>query len=325
MERYIYEKNLNLDLESDKDIIIDLEFVKKANQDINFKPDLKKKRSIAGYIQISIDYSKDSNEKLIVVNSLFSGYGKMYSRFLHLFPKSVTRKLKENNIRIQPKNSVFAELQDSSFHNANLHPNLLDYEIRIPGGHKSLAGDKQILLSDINVLINRSEKSLKLIHNKTGKIIYPFDLGFQGSAGRSELFKLMNVFTYADFNSPISLVNYISNKIYKHKGARNVIILPRIMYGNDICFQRKTWIISKKCVPIRKVDEDEVSYFFRITEWKNTFLIPDHFFVRLVVRSVQINFEYPKSVGKDDYKPQFVNLNSLLLVILFENLIIKSR
>lgn len=305
----------------DEPIHFSLTHLEKANSEVGFIPDLNKKRSVAGFIQVPIGSHIDElKDELVVLNSLFSGYGKMFSRFLHLFPENVTETLKRDIQKGQPTNSIFAELQDSSYHNANLHPNLLPYEISIPGGHSSLPNNKQIIISDILISKNKKEKRLNLIHQPTGRVIYPFDLGFQSTNGRSKLYSLLNKFTYGNFNTPIVIANLINNELFSRNIDSDIIILPRIIYENKICIHRKAWLIKTSIVPKRMIGEGDSLYYLNILKWKLSISLPDTIFMRVVIKAVQQNLKYPQ-MKEDDYKPQYINFNSPLLVSIFEKLL----
>lgn len=316
--------NINFPVNPEDAIHFNLKQLQNANDAISFKPDLKKKRSVAGFIQVPVHTLNENPEnELVALNSLFSGYGKMFTRFLHLFPKRITEAIKKDIIKGQPEDSIFVELQDSSYHNANLHPNLLPYEISIPGGHTSLPAKYQVLISDILVSIDKKKKVLKLIHGPSGKVIYPFDLGFQSAAGRSKLYTLLNMFTYGNFNPPIIMVNLINNELFTRNKSKDVIILPRIIYENKICLHRKAWMIKTLTIPVRQATDSDSSYYLNILKWKLSLSLPDVVFVRIVIKAVQQNLQYPE-MGGDDYKPQYMNFNSPLLITLFEKLLSKA-
>jgi len=312
-------KGINYDSKGTKDIKIDQNLINKANEAAGINIDREKKRSVASFLHLPL---KNNTFDYAVVNSVFSGYGKMYSRFLHLFPKEVTESLRKHNQAKQPTNAIFAELQDGSFHNANIHPPLLEYEIRIPGGHKSLPEEQQILVSDIDIIIDRSKEDLSLICKKTNKIIYPFDLGFQGTAGRSRLFNLLNTFSYANYNATVLLTNYINSKIFNSNIDQDFTAFPRIFYEEKICLQRKTWVIKLDKIPIKERNESDSEYFYSIHEWRKKLHLPDCVFIRLKPNVIPLKQD--KKIEGDDYKPQFLDFCSPLFISLFEKLMKKS-
>nr|WP_315032429.1 lantibiotic dehydratase [uncultured Chryseobacterium sp.] len=317
-----FVKGLNIGLE-DEILEVSLDHLNHCANQLGYEPDFKKKRSIGGFIQVAMHQTEGLNTcKYFVVNSLFSGYGRLFSRFLHLFPDEVTEKLKADNLAQQPIDCVFAEIQDGSFHNANIHPSLLAYEIRIPGGHTSLPQDQQILVSDLDVCIDRTEKSLSLQHRVWNKRVVPFDLGFQSIIGRSELFKLLSLFTGADYNSSSAFCNLINKNILENTAKRDVLVFPRILLEKSIVLQRKTWIISAKSMPQPEAGSDE--YYLEIRKWQQRVGLPDHVFLRLQVKAAPVNPPSENIKGRDDYKPQFIDFTSVLYVELLAKCLKKA-
>ena len=96
----------------------------------------------------------------LVFNGSFPGFGKMFSRFLHIFDSSVTNDLRQWNQQLN-RDELLLENHDASYFNANLHPPLLPYEIWMPNGNNTLPPDKQIPITDIEVRFNRSEGGLQ--------------------------------------------------------------------------------------------------------------------------------------------------------------------
>lgn len=300
--------------------------IQEANQALGTKPDLSKKHSVGAFVQCAFAGTEGEQQCTgMVVNSLSAAYGKMFSRFLYLFDDALTEDVKESIMQCVPTNSVFAELQDASYHNANLHPTLMSHEIRIPGGHISLPPDHQLHISSLRVTIKEEQKRLELVDAPSGKTVWPFDLGFQAPNGRSELFQLLCIFSYADYTSPQILATYINNKVLAEQDKdRQYMILPRIVFEDNIVFQRKAWKVALAQIPTKRNDEDFGAYYVRLIAWKNNLQIPDLVFVRAVEKSKRIELVEGGKAGRDDYKPQYVDFNSPLLVTLFDKLLTKA-
>ncbi|MDO1446723.1 lantibiotic dehydratase [Rhodocytophaga aerolata] len=264
-----------------------------------------------------------------VLNACFSGYGKMISRFLHVFPQEVTAATREWNRQLQGKDELFIENGDASYFNANLHPPLMPYEIRTPGGHTSLPIEKQLPVTEFDVCLDEEANELKLLHRPTGKRAYVFDLGFQGQGGRSPLFQLLDKFTKAQYLSVYPLLAAINKVTEKtqvtetHAGEKKIQVLPRIVYAESIILQRKAWIVSKEWLPFRQPGMSDWQYYAAIQTWRRAQEIPDEVYVKISsTRNTSEKEPEPgKKLGRDDYKPQYINFTDPLLVHLFEKLL----
>ena len=127
------------------------------------------------------------------MNSCFGGFGRMYGRFLYLFPDEATEQLRKWNASFA-KDVLLAEINDASFHNATAHPPLLNYEIWMPGCYGRLPAQQQLMCQDIIVKISSGHTLPILIHSYTNQRIIPVDLGIEALEFRSELYKLLRCF-----------------------------------------------------------------------------------------------------------------------------------
>lgn len=267
-----------------------------------------------------LQWFEDRGQYKAVVNGTFPGYGKMFSRFLHVFEPENTQMLREWNQRVIPENAIFLEDCDGSYFNANLHPPLMPFEIRIPGGHNSLNIDLQIPVTDLAVRIEN--RQLILYHQPSGKKVFIFDLGFQGHGGRSPLFQLLEKFTAAKYWSvhPVNQsINLGVQGTPENKDQKNVQISPRIIFEDWLVLQRKSWSIDRSQLPVKKSDETEAAYFVRVNEWRIALNIPDEVFVFVASRGGQemLKPEQARKLRRDDYKPQYIAFKNPFLIRLF--------
>ncbi|MCH8957633.1 lantibiotic dehydratase, partial [candidate division KSB1 bacterium] len=280
------------------------------------------------FVQFFTEKQPDGEEKLMgVVNATLPGFGKMVSRFLHIFNEDVTDEIRNWNQSVVGNDTLMVEDCDASYFNANLHPPLMPYEIWMPNGHNSLPAEKQIPVTDLQVKIDEKEDRLKMFALPSKRQTFVFDLGFQGQMGRSKLFQLLEKFTLAEFLSYQSLTKTINNTFQESKNSkkRTIMIHPRIAYQNQIILQRKTWYIPKELLPGKKADESDWGYFARINEWRRSQGMPDEVFTFVNPRGQQENIgsESFKKVTRDDYKPQYICFKNPFLVSLFEKLLHK--
>ncbi|MBL3657010.1 lantibiotic dehydratase [Fulvivirga sediminis] len=266
----------------------------------------------------------DNDQLRAVLNSSFPGYGKMFSRFLHVFEEGLTSELKASNERLGNERTVMLENCDASYFNANLHPPLMPYEVWMPGGHNSLAEDKQIPITDFAVSYNLTNESLELIQKTTNKKLYIFDLGFQGQSGRSQLFQLLEKFTPTEQVNPNIIINYINQLIEKQQHDSEIKVYPRIVFEERLVLQRKTWGIPKELLPFRQPLDTDWDYFKRVNLWRKGQEIPQEVFVHVnqdrFGKNKDIDEEARKKITKDDYKPQYIDFRNPLFVNLLEKL-----
>ncbi|UCH93775.1 MAG: lantibiotic dehydratase [Candidatus Aminicenantes bacterium] len=286
------------------------------------------------YLENGVDEGDGSSgkERLIgVLNSSFPGFGKLFSRFLHVFDDRITNDIRQWNEWLSNE-ALLLEDCDASYFNANLHPPLLPYEVRIPGGHNSLPPGKQIPITDLEVRLEEKGDRLQLVHKPTQKRVYVFDLGFQGHQGRSQLFQLLEKFTMAEYLFPQPLVHAAANigeegpgKKEKEEGKTHaaVRVNPRIVYDDRIVLRRKTWYIPVEKLPFKEPGESQWAYFLRVNEWRRELGVPEEVFVHVLEDFGRQpgQSRAQQKPGRDDYKPQYISFNNPFLMDLFEKLI----
>lgn len=295
--------------------------------------------SFGSFIQFYNNKTRRGEERLMgVVNATFPGFGKLFSRFLHIFPETVTRDLRQWNLEAG-EDVLLAEDTDASYFNANLHPPLLPCEIRIPGGHNSLPPAQQIPITELLVKKDDTGEHLQLVHGPTGKRVHVLDLGFQAHSGRSQLFQLLEKFTLAEqlyfwpaANAAVSVSS--QDKVQRDKlqgdgdtSEPQVRVLPRIIYRDRLVLRRKSWDIPEGKLPTRKPDENDWTYFERLNQWRHQLGLPDEVFVYVVDRfgsdrgqKKEPGDTRPKP-SPDDYKPQYICFHNPFLADLFQRLL----
>jgi lantibiotic biosynthesis dehydratase-like protein len=263
-----------------------------------------------------------------VVNATFPGFGKMISRFLHLFDPAVTHELRRWNAAVSP-GSLLLEDTDASYFNANLHPPLMPYEIWMPGGHNSLPATQHIAVTELAVTLDEAHDTLQLLHQPSGKPAYVFDLGFQAHGGRSPLFRLLDRFSLAAYCSHYPLVSALNTHWQPQPAgaeAREVPwTTPRIVYDDRLVLQRQAWHFPKALLPMRQPQESDWAYFARVNTWRLEHQLPDEVFISLFDRRTTPDMPAPGQQlhSRDDYKPQYICFHNPFLVTLFAKLLHK--
>jgi len=317
-------------------------------------------RSYGSFVQ----FYRENNKIKGVLNSSFSGFGKLFSRFLHIFDAQETNHIRSWNLKGQI-DTLLLEDCDASYFNANLHPPLMPYEVRIPGGHNNLSSQYQIPITELLVKYNPGENQLMLLEKTTGKRVFVFDLGFQGHGGRSQLFQLLEKFSLAEYlfcNHMVNALLHAGRPLPTNQSDTQpeaIRIHPRVVFADRIVLSRKTWFIPQHALPFRSPGENTWAYFVRVNTWRRELGIPDEIFVHVVdpfqsqraeakpaAKEKAVNPEQNQeneqdqerdkeknaspenenqkprqAITRDDYKPQYINLNNPFLIQLFEKLL----
>lgn len=288
-----------------------------------FPPSHSKISSFNAYVQICT--TKNQKGPKLVMNSNGPGFGRMFGRFLNMLDPHLLKAIRENNRKIQ-KNLLFAEMNDASVFNANTHPYLMPYEITMPGGQLVSKQTKKIQLIDIGVRYNSSTNGLELFHMKDNKEIAVFDLGFQSILGRSPFYQFLSQF-FPDTHYHLDpLIQVVNREVRKRFQDSDTIVLPRIIYEDDILLQRKTWIVAKENFPVRDPQEDSASYFKKMHEWRVNLRIPEDVFV-VHYESIHGSKEEKKSqnLADDERKPQYISFANPISLLMLEKFALKAK
>ena len=188
-----------------------------------------------------------------------------------------------------------------------------------------MPAEKQVPVTDLELLYNKEEERLVLMHRPSGKETYLFDLGFQGHKGRSQLFQLLSKFSLANHLYWKPLTVSLNNSIKAVSKDETVTILPRITFEENIVLQRKTWVVKKDALPVFDPNEPEEESFLKVSLWKRKVGLPDEVFVFLTTfpEMDTLKPEQMARIGRDSYKPQYINFNNPLLINLLVKMIEK--
>ncbi|PKV52597.1 lantibiotic biosynthesis dehydratase-like protein [Aquimarina sp. MAR_2010_214] len=257
-----------------------------------------------------------------VINSVSQGLGRAVGRFLHLFDPEVSGDLKMFNIQ-NSKGVLFMELSDGSYFNANSHPPLLDYEIKIPDGHTSLPMDSQIAVKDILVYYDKNSEEVCLKHSISGKRILPFDLCLQSLDHRSKLYQLLACFSPDQSVSFRPIQRAVQELLFDDKERspkREIYYFPRLVYNKQIILKRRRWSVLTTSIPQKGEQQSDADYFLSINHWRQKHNLPNQIFLYLRANSAT------KGEGAaDDYKPQYIRFDTPLLIVLWNKLLKRAK
>lgn len=267
-------------------------------------------------------FHDETGELCGVINHLLPGMGKVAGRFLDLFDPVITSHFNEWNERLHP-GVMQLELSDGSSFNANIHPPLLPYGIRIPGGHSNYPANKLVPLSKVAVKYNPSTQLLSLVHTPDNKEIYAYDLSLQSFFNRSNFYQLLAHFNPDRRVSLRGLINAADERFPADK-EHDIVSKPRITFERTVIIRRKAWVIKTSCIPLPGNDEADAAYYARLATWRLNAGLPEHVFLFLKSYAIPAGPEEKARMMKDDYKPQYICFTKPLLVILFRKLLSRA-
>ncbi len=257
------------------------------------------------------------------LDACFQGYGRMWSRFFPLFPDQITQAQRQWN---QPpgRQLLWAENRDASFFNANIHPALMDYEIGIPGGQHDLSLEQRLPIGQLVVRPDRKTNRLLLVDKKSEMQIRVFDLGLEGTLGRSPMYRLLMA-----FGLPFTQLHAISSLLSRKFGRQEegIIYQPRIVLDQHLILQRQSWYVPLDQLPVPQPGESEAGFYIRLQQWRRDLNLSDQVFVTVnppnINREDAKDFQNAPPPPSDDYKPQYIDFSSPAMTKLWIHLITK--
>lgn len=250
---------------------------------------------------------KSNKTQVIVINSDSSGFGKNISRFLNYTDENSIRELKKF-IEIKFPDCIIADVHDASIHNINSYPQLTDYLIEIPGAEEDHRNYIKIPLSELTISI---DDGIKLMWK--GKKVIPFHFSMENINRKSSLVKLLDLFSINPSSGLLSVkvIEELFWEKLKHSDEE-IMIVPRLEYGNNIVLNRKKWLVRKNVFNSFLTDGLTIGTsfisFLGMSLWQKKYQIPNEVFVKL-------SRQHEKR--KNLHKPQYLNFKIPLLVECF--------
>lgn len=240
-----------------------------------------------------------------------AGFGKYYSRFLHLLPVGLADSIRCANQSLTE--DILAELCTDSDFNADLHPPLLADAIAYPTAETHAHATLTALELDV-IAAPAEPHRLQLVHRPTGRTVLPIDLGFRNPKMRPPLFQLLSFFapcgSFAAFlpdalSDPIGDSTTVGDD--SASSSSQVVYRPRIVYDGRVIVARRRWTVSRAGFPLRALGETAPDYFLRVNEWRHQWDIPHEVFVRVDIQRSQPSATPPRPMhgapaadGNDD-------------------------
>ncbi|MGO4294262.1 lantibiotic dehydratase [Chitinophaga sp. RAB17] len=258
--------------------------------------------SHAAFIQFPFLGGQLDRESPYVVNGgILGGHGRLMGRFLNTHNhQHVVSSLKD--ICSSNEAYIFAEYDDNSYFNANLHPLLTDFEIEFLSEKNRCSPEKVLYFNSLVVKPDHASRNLMLFDARSGKQVFFLDLAFQDGRSRSSFYRFLDYFSNQDNGSFIPFVWKISDKAKRLYKDDTIVFTPRIVFEGRLILKRMSWQIQNVSFP--QIDEKEppADIYRKILEWKLSLNLPDTVFVT-VERTEGAN-------SRKDTKPQFIDFRS---------------
>lgn len=141
-----------------------------------------------GKVGALLQVFQENGEHKAVVNAMFPGGGKLFARWLPLFPLEVLEKIKTWNQTSAQREVLFPW---QGWSNANFQPSFPEISLAVPDGRtRSSPGGQTILLADIAVQKD-GRGFLQLIEKHSNKPIFLNDLGLEAPEARPPVMQVL--------------------------------------------------------------------------------------------------------------------------------------
>jgi len=230
------------------------------------------------------------------------GFGKYFSRFLHLMRPAIAEGL---GAEFECEHThVIAEISGDGHFNANLHPTYIKHQVRYP---VQRAANLRGAIDCRDLVVERDVTdpfTLVLRDTKTAAYVVPVDLGFQSIHLRPTLHQLLCKFqTPGGSSVPLpsglrrssTVVGSISASPTVPTPIREVparastdaelrervAYRPRVVYENCVVIARRQWVVPCELLPGLAPSETSGASIRRVQDWQELLGIPGRVFIHV--------------------------------------------
>lgn len=193
------------------------------------------------------------------------------------------------------------------------------YEIVYPGYVSTRAVEKQIPLSDLQVIYDASAERLKLISAPLQREVIPLHLSLAADVWLSPIYRfILSVFG----NGPTNLIRPTLSAFHRQAPPQAVPVrfTPRLCLG-CLVLERAEWAVQIDVVPLRAKGESAFAYLARLQQWLADNRLPQACFVRTFYSLPPSEVDDPQQPRTGPHKPLYVDFRSYLSVMLFERMV----
>lgn len=243
---------------------------------------------------------REEGDYFAVVNSLFPGGGKLFARWLPLFPAENTGLLRKWLHEQLPDSTVAFPWQ--GWYNANMQPPLTMDALAVPGGRTvALPGGTACLLGNLDVVAGYGGPGLR--DRVSGRRLILNDLGLEANETRPPVMQLL-----WQLGTPyVSIEALIPVGLWQTMPGAAVRRRTRCVEGN-LVLARAAWALEETAWRTwLEGNANEAEFFFRVRTVFSGLGIPRYFFARL-----------------PGEKPQYFDLDSPALIGLLRRILRKG-
>jgi hypothetical protein len=245
-------------------------------------------------------FQETGQVKCVHAEGTFPGYGRMMSRFLnHSISEPYLNIQRKWNKAMEDDGVLLAEISDNAYHNYNLHPPLLSALIDIPRSSQAYPIRNLIPIRELFIDFDKRSGRAVLLHGK--KTVQCFDLNFQSSEFRSQIFNHLQLLANRSYLNNFRLINALNSRNSISKDG--IVIHPRIIVNSRVIIQRKTWKVAFEVIKGHVESIESMISFFEHHKF------PTENFYRII---------YPQASKKRE-KPQYLDIFNRFTLFNFLN------
>ncbi|MFC4767670.1 lantibiotic dehydratase [Effusibacillus consociatus] len=255
-----------------------------------------------------------------VINKLSDGHGRFMSRFMGGMSKWVDMSLNEmtrHHIKeTEGEETIWAELNGVFGFNANLHPDIVDYEVVYPGIQSSKPPEKQIDLRDILICYDKESRQLTLYSKSRGKKIRLLYLQFLNLKLLPPLFRFLIYFSQLS-NPDLAFHESYYYSRYPQLKEQDILYFPRVKVNGTILKRRQWWVEKDsflRAIGASHVEGEYLGTFIALRNWLRKHEIPERFYIRANLVD-QFGSTDAKSTYQDGMrKPQYIDSRNITFI-----------
>lgn len=256
---------------------------------------------------------------LVVLNHMYPGLGKFFSRFLGMLDPSVLSTVRAGLSKSLSPETDALELPGVFGSNVNLHPPLAPLELRYPGIISGRPANELVDVADLELSYDNTTALLRLLHAPTGRDLHPFFPGLMVPLLLPPTLQSLNLL-FGDGLAEVSPHAWCEHQL-THAEQSQIRKYPRMLVGS-VVVARQAWYMPANAAPCLDARATDFEVFRCVADWRESVGLPQHVFVRTLGTARD-----PKE-GVEGYwrrllgaKPQYIDWTNPLLVRLFAKLV----
>jgi lantibiotic biosynthesis dehydratase-like protein len=264
-----------------------------------------------------LQFAREGDERLAIVNQIFGGRSALMSRFLEVLDDEAIGDVRDYVGR-GSDTGYAVELPGVFGFNANRHPRIADAELVVPPFPAGWADTDHIELASTSLAYDPQTHSV-YFQTADGR---PFEAFYQGFLIPSLLPSIQRILalTFGDGPSQFAFATMVERDIV---GPAHLTQLPRLRLGS-LVVQRRMWIIPFNELP--DIDLPPAEFFVAIQSWRAAHGFPNEAFVRVIPIEGQPEGDKTETIdwNKIDFKnikPFYVQFDSPRFVRLMQRML----